>query len=382
MKRQKKIFIFTRCYWTYINFRKDLVNYISKNSKFKITIFMDLSNKPKNISLQNHRNIHYISFPFINKKKSILKDFKNIIAIIKILKKHKPQIVHNFTVRPMIFTSLATKFFSNIFLINTLTGLGTNFISSNYIKAYFLKKIYKFSLWNSNYLIFQNKDDKIFFKSNKMLSRKTSNKIIFPSINSKYLNSRTKEKKNNRKIIFLMFCRLLFEKGIREYYEAARNINRIYNKKISFYLIGETDNNNPSSISNNELLRWKTTKDLKILSHKKNIKNYICNSDIVVFPSYGEGLPSSLLEALFFAKPIITTNVNGCRELVKDNYNGFLISPKNSKMLEKKMAYLIENKKKIKKFGLNSKKIFNQKFKKNSFDEYLKIYIKLNKNYD
>ena len=179
-----------------------------------------------------------------------------------------------------------------------------------------------------------------------------------------------------------MFCRLLFEKGIREYYEAARNINRIYNKKISFYLIGETDNNNPSSISNNELLRWKTTKDLKILSHKKNIKNYICNSDIVVFPSYGEGLPSSLLEALFFAKPIITTNVNGCRELVKDNYNGFLISPKNSKMLEKKMAYLIENKKKIKKFGLNSKKIFNQKFKKNSFDEYLKIYIKLNKNYD
>ena len=121
------------------------------------------------------------------KKKSILKDFKNIIAIIKILKKHKPQIVHNFTVRPLIFTSLATKFFSNIFLINTLTGLGTNFISSNYIKAYFLK-IYKFSLWNSNYLIFQNKDDKIFFKSNKMLSRKTSNKIIFPSINSKYLN--------------------------------------------------------------------------------------------------------------------------------------------------------------------------------------------------
>ena len=133
-----------------------------------------------------------------------------------------------------------------------------------------------------------------------------------------------------------MFCRLLFEKGIREYYEAARNINRIYNKKISFYLIGETDNNNPSSISNNELLRWKRTKDLKILSHKKNIKNYICNSDIVVFPSYGEGLPSSLLEALFFAKPIITTNVNGCRELVKDNYNGFLISPKIQKYWKKK----------------------------------------------
>ena len=86
-----------------------------------------------------------------------------------------------------------------------------------------------------------------------MLSRKTSNKIIFPSINSKYLNSSIKKKKN-KKIIFLMFCRLLFEKGIREYYEAARNINRIYNKKYHF-INCETDNNNPSSISNNELLR-------------------------------------------------------------------------------------------------------------------------------
>ena len=71
MKRQKKIFIFTGCYWTFINFRKDLVNYTSKNSKFKITIFMDLSNKPKNISLKNHTNFDYINFPFINKKKCL-----------------------------------------------------------------------------------------------------------------------------------------------------------------------------------------------------------------------------------------------------------------------------------------------------------------------
>ncbi len=378
MKHPKKIFIFTRCYWTYINFRKDLVNYISLNSDYNISIFLDLSNKPKNVFLNNKKKVKFVNFPFINKKKSFLQEFKNIISLILILKKNKPNIVHNFTARPVIFSSIASKFISNIYLINSITGLGTNFMISNKLKEFFIKKLYKFSLKKSNYIIFQNKDDRKFFLNNLLINKNTLNKVIFPSINSKHINIKGNTFKKSNKIIFLMFCRLLFEKGIREYYDAAKYISINFKNKGAFYLIGDIDENNPSSISLEELNKWKKSKYLKILPHEKNISQKIISSDVIVFPSYGEGLPSSLLEATYFGKPVITTNVNGCKETVKNKYNGFLIKPRSSKLLQNKMITFIKNKKLIKKFGINSKRLFNKKFKNNSFKEYLKIYRSLN----
>ena len=378
MKHPKKIFIFTRCYWTYINFRKDLVNYISLHTDYNISIFLDLSNKPKNVFLKNKKKVKFFNFPFINKKKSLLQEFKNIISLILILKKNKPNIVHNFTARPVIFSSIASKFISNIYLINSITGLGTNFMIYNKLKEFFIKKLYKFSFKKYNYLIFQNKDDRKFFLDNLLTNKNTLNKIIFPSINSKHLNIRGNIFKKRNKIIFLMFCRLLFEKGIREYYDAAKYISINLKNKGVFYLIGDIDENNPSSISREELKKWKKSKYLKILPHEKNISQKIISSDVIVFPSYGEGLPSSLLEATYFGKPVITTDVNGCKETVKNKYNGFLIKPRSSKLLQNKMITFIKNKKLIKKFGINSKRLFNKKFKNNSFEEYLKIYRSLN----
>ena len=249
---------------------------------------------------------------------------------------------------------------------------------SNKLKEFFIKKLYKFSLKKSNYIIFQNKDDRKFFLNNLLINKNTLNKVIFPSINSKHINIKVNTFKKSNKIIFLMFCRLLFEKGIREYYDAAKYISINFKNKGAFYLIGDIDENNPSSISLEELNKWKKSKYLKILPHEKNINQKIISSDVIVFPSYGEGLPSSLLEATYFGKPIITTNVNGCKETVKNKYNGFLIKPRSSKLLQNKMITFIKNKKLIKKFGINSKRLFNKKFKNNSFEEYLKIYRSLN----
>ena len=144
MNSYKKIFIFTRCYWTYINFRKDLVNYISVNSNYKITVFMDLSNKPKKARLLVKKNLSFINFPFINKKKSFFHDLKNIYSLISIFKKSKPDLVHNFTARPVIFSSFALKFIKKKVLVNTVTGLGTNFLTTRVIKKFFLKILYKF----------------------------------------------------------------------------------------------------------------------------------------------------------------------------------------------------------------------------------------------
>ena len=377
MNSYKKIFIFTRCYWTYINFRKDLVNYISVNSNYKITVFMDLSNKPKKARLLVKKNLSFINFPFINKKKSFFHDLKNIYSLISIFKKSKPDLVHNFTARPVIFSLIALKFIKKKVLVNTVTGLGTNFLTTRVIKKFFLKILYKFSISESSFIIFQNKDDKFFFKKNNLINLNTKSKIIFPLINSKYKIKKKIKLRKNKKIVFLMFCRLLFEKGINEYFQAAKQIKNIFKDKVEFYLIGNLDLNNPSSITKIELAQWKKLNIIKILEHKKEINKYILKSDVIVFPSYGEGLPSALLEASYFGKAIITTNVNGCREMVKNKYNGFLIKPRSTIMLKNRIEYLINNRILINKFGLNSKKLFNKKFNKNTLNNYLELYKKL-----
>lgn len=338
---------------------------------------MDLSNKPKKARLLVKKNLSFINFPFINKKKSFFHDLKNIYSLISIFKKSKPDLVHNFTARPVIFSSFALKFIKKKVLVNTVTGLGTNFLTTRVIKKFFLKILYKFSISESSFIIFQNKDDKFFFKKNNLINLNTKSKIIFPLINSKYKIKKKIKLRKNKKIVFLMFCRLLFEKGINEYFQAAKQIKNIFKDKVEFYLIGNLDLNNPSSITKIELAQWKKLNIIKILEHKKEINKYILKSDVIVFPSYGEGLPSALLEASYFGKAIITTNVNGCREMVKNKYNGFLIKPRSTIMLKNRIEYLINNRILINKFGLNSKKLFNKKFNKNTLNNYLELYKKL-----
>ena len=147
---------------------------------------MDLSNKPKKARLLVKKNLSFINFPFINKKKSFFHDLKNIYSLISIFKKSKPDLVHNFTARPVIFSSFALKFIKKKVLVNTVTGLGTNFLTTRVIKKFFLKILYKFSISESSFIIFQNKDDKFFFKKNNLINLNTKSKIIFFLINSKY----------------------------------------------------------------------------------------------------------------------------------------------------------------------------------------------------
>ena len=128
-----------------------------------------------------------------------------------------------------------------------------------------------------------------------------------------------------------MFCRLIEQKGVREYFKAAKIIKKDKKfKNVEFKLIGDIDLNNPSSLKKKKmkLNLGKKENVLKIYGHTNLIVNEIIKSDIICLPSYGEGMPASLLEALYFGKGIVATNVNGCKELIKVNYNGYLVEQK------------------------------------------------------
>ena len=171
-----------------------------------------------------------------------------------------------------------------------------------------------------------------------------------------------------------MYSRMIKQKGVIEYINAINRIDSTDKKKSSFYLIGDPDNNNPSSISKKYLNLLNEKGSINYISHQKNIKKYILKSDVIVLPSYGEGLPAALLEALFFKKAIITTKVNGCLELVRNNFNGYAVEPKNSNQLYLAMFKIISNPKILNRFKKNSYSLYKKKFKKDSIQAYLKLY--------
>lgn len=360
---KKNIYIFTRCWWTFENFRKGLVKKIDKK-KYNISVCLDLDNINLAKKRRQYSKIEFINIPFLNKERSKIKELLILYYILKIFLNKRIHIIHNFTARPVIYVTFVNFLFCRAKIINSITGLGHNFLS----KKKLIATIYNIVFLISSFVIFQNKDDQNIIFS--FLKKKIKSTIIFP--NAKFIGIKNK-KFYKSKFFFCMYSRIIQEKGVYEYVEAAKLVNKIY-PKITFCLIGNPDESNPTSISYKYLNELKFLKFITYLPHQKKILKFILTSKVIVLPSYGEGLPASLLEALYLSKPIITTKVNGCKEIVKNNYNGFLVKPKSSESLAKAMTKFIKKPKIIKFFGRNSNVLYNKKFIKSDVVQYLNIY--------
>ncbi len=373
----KKILIITRCSWTLLNFRHDYIKYIQKKN-LKITVACDYNNSEINKLKKIFPSIYFKKINFLNSERNFIKEIKIQSQIIKLLNNVNYDIIHNFTIRPVVYATLLGKIFSNAKIINSMTGLG-HFFNEN--EKLFFKFFINFIYLISNHVIFQNKDD-VKTSVYKFLIKKINYSIIFPTIKNSVkkirLNHKRKFFHKKKKIIFLMFCRLIEQKGVREYFKAAKIIKKDKKiKNVEFRLIGNIDLNNPSSLKKNEIESWKKENVIKIYGHTNLIVNEILKSDIICLPSYGEGMPASLLEALYLGKGIVATNVNGCKEVIKINYNGYLVEKKNYVLLAKKFLNIINNSYLINLFGKNSKKYFEKKFSKNPYEKMYKIIASL-----
>ena len=158
-----------------------------------------------------------------------------------------------------------------------------------------------------------------------------------------------------------MVSRLLYDKGVVEFINASRSLidNNCF---ADFTLIGDYDINNPSSLDPKIINHWKSFKNTNYLGFKKDIKNYLINSDVVILPSYREGMPKILLEASSIGRAIITTNVPGCKECVIDNKNGFVIEPKNTEKIVLAMMKFVTDKNLIHTMGIESRKIAEKEY--------------------
>jgi len=335
--------------------------------------------------------IKHISYDIRRGSLNPFLELKTILEIFKILKISKPSILHTFMIKPNIYGTITGKLAKVPVIINTITGLGSFYVENN-LKSKFVRGLinlfYGLAFLFSDRVIFQNFDDlKYFYKIG--LVRKAKATVIKGSgIDTKQFSSGSiqpetvKQLRNElnlgKKIIVLMIARLLKHKGVLEYCRAAQIIKSYYEDTVEFLIIGDFDTGNPFCVDKDKFYYFIQNNIIKFLGWKDNIKDLIALCDIFVLPSYREGIPRTLIEAISMGKPIVTTNAIGCKEVVEHGRNGFLVPKKDSDALSEAIEILVKNKKLREKFGKLSRQKAIKEFDKNIVvEKTINLYKKL-----
>jgi glycosyltransferase involved in cell wall biosynthesis len=246
-------------------------------------------------------------------------------------------VILNFTPKCNIYGTLAAKI-CRAKVINNIAGLGSVF-SSGGIVSVITRQLYKFSQRFATHIFFQNEEDMYMFMDKKIVDRAKCSRLPGSGVDlSKF---KFDENLQNDKIRFILVARMLYEKGIFLYVNAAKSIKRDY-PDIEFALLGQLDPENPSGIPFTLIQEWHNAGIIKYLGKTDDVATIVRTYSAVVLPSYyREGVPRSLLEAAALGKPIITTNNVGCRDTVIDEVSGFICKTKDVDDLTDKLKQFI-----------------------------------------
>jgi len=299
-----------------------------------------------------------------------LNPLADIIATYQLSKKIKainPDLVFSYFSKPVIFGTLAAKLAKAPRVVGMLEGLGYTFTEQPEglsKKTQLIKKIqvflYKIALPQLDQLIFLNPDDPKDLLEKYAINVKKVEVLGGIGLN---LQDYPYQPLSNihLPLKFLFIGRLLKEKGIHEFVQAAKLVKKIY-PDTEFTVLGAIDHHNLGALQQTELDSLISSNIIQYPGHVSNIKDWFADSHVFVLPSYREGVPRSTQEAMAIGRAVITTDVPGCRETVVDGVNGFLVPKWNPEALAEKMIYFIENPEQIQVMGAESYKIAVEKF--------------------
>lgn len=322
------------------------------------------------------KGIQFINLPFSRSGTNPFKEFNTLIKFLKIYYNIKPDIIHHITLKPVIYGSIIAKLLNVKGIINAVSGLGYAFTEGRIsIVSKIMLRLMKYGFSNNLSVIFQNKDDYNELSNLRVISPK--NKIYFIKGSGVSLAKFYPTPLPSFDTIKIVLpSRMLWDKGVKEFYEAAVLLRANYFDKIQFVLAGMADEDNKAGLSVNLLNQWEEGDYFKWVGHQKDIFEVYKNSHIVVLPSYREGMPRTLIEACAMGRAIITTDAIGCRECVDEGINGMKVPVKNSQSLAKSIEVLINNPKKIIEMGIASRAKAEKEF---DIDSVIKIHLEIYK---
>ena len=347
-----KIIININILWGIIQFRKDLIDELVKNGNDVVLIGAMDDFSENTIDHITELGIKYYVVKMNRAKISPMKDIFYFFRLISIFLKESPNIILNYTVKPNIYGSLAAAL-SFKKSISTVNGLGSAIIYETYL-AKILRFMYKIAFISSKKVLFQNRDDFEYFISKNIIKREKATLVPGSGVNINKYNLPTTN--INGPLRFNFIGRILKDKGVYEYIEAIKKVKTRDDSDSKFYLSGIIDEKNPSGISYELVKQWESEGIITFLGKTDDILEFLKISDVIVLPSYREGLSKVLLEAASCSKPLIVSNVPGCAELVIKGENGYLCEVRNSDSLHDCIIKMINTPvEKIQKMGERSR---------------------------
>ena len=272
------------------------------------------------------------------------KELKSLISIWSLFRRLKPDIVHLVTIKPYLYGGIIARLSKVPSLVSAVSGLGSLFVQEDLRNKFIriiLYQIYKFAFGHQNQkIIFQNQKDLNYLVNWGVLKKEKT--ILIPGSGVNLDEFKNFDEPDNTTTICFA-GRLIKEKGVFDFVSAARILKQ-KNINARFLLVGSKDLKSPSTLNEKELDKIRNEGIVEILGHKKNIAEVYAQSHIVCLPSYREGLPKSLVEAGAASRPVVTTDVPGCRDSIIPNKSGLLVPVKDPNKLAEVLQLLIENK--------------------------------------
>lgn len=320
----------------------------------------------------------FVNLNFERSGTNPLKELITLYNFYKLYKKINPSLIHHITLKPVTYGSLIA-FFLKIPTVNSISGLGFNFTEDKKgFSTRLMILLMRLGFKNKKLIsIFQNYDDRKVIESRSIV--KKSDKIVMikgAGVDLKKFYFSTPTIKD--KISIILPARLLWDKGVKEFHNSSLILREKYRGKIEFKLIGVADIDNKAGLGEEELQEWIEEGYFSRINYQIDMAPIYTESDIVVLPSYREGMPKTLLEACSVGRPIVTTNAIGCRECVDEGVNGFKVPVKSVVELANAIEKLIIDKPLRLKMGIASRLKAEREFdQKNVIVKHLEIYKSL-----
>lgn len=292
-----------------------------------------------------------------------LEDLDSLRSLYRLYRSLHPDLVHHVTIKPVLYGGIAARLARVPAIVSAISGLGHVFVAKG-IKAavlrFLVRQAYKFALGHPNAkVIFQNPNDRKVLTSGGLVPSESGVLIKGAGVD---LREFVPSPEVRGIPVVLFASRMLWTKGAREFVDAARRLqgNRVHAR---FVLVGEPDEGNPMAIPTDELRAWVQGGAVEWLGRRNDMPTVFAQSHVVCLPtSYGEGVPKVLIEAAACGRPIVATDVPGCREIVRDGENGILVPPRDADALSAAMKRLIEDSQLRRRMGERGRRIAEQGF--------------------
>lgn len=366
-ERSSKVVISVNTSWNVVNFRAGLVRALVA-AGFEVVV---IAPEDAYSARLGELGCRFVPLAMDNQGASPRRDFGLFLRFRRLLAAERPVAFLGYTVKPNVYGSLAALSLG-IPTINNVSGLGTAFIRQSWLTSV-VKLLYRLPLRRASRVFFQNEEDRALFVRDGLVPAPVADVLPGSGIDLQHFAA-SELPKDRPGPVFLLVARLLVDKGVNEYVEAARRVRQRH-PHARFQLLGFFDVENRTAIGRATLESWVGEGTIEYLGAADDVRPFIGAADCVVLPSYREGTPRTLLEAAAMARPLIATDVPGCRDLVEPGVNGYLCKARDPADLAAAMLRVIAHSPAERQaMGMHSRRLVEQRYDERIVvDRYLEV---------